>query len=41
MAWFCKVGHHFGTINFKEDDMNNTLLDSGIILPSGEVNDEN
>lgn len=36
--WFCKTGHHFSTTKIKEDDMNNVLLDKGIITPSGEIN---
>ena len=35
--WFCKTGHHFSTTKIKEDDMNNVLLDKGIITPSGEI----
>ena len=35
--WFCKTGHHFSTTKIKEDDMNNALLDKGIITPYGEI----
>ena len=34
---FFTSGHHLGTIEEKENPMKNTLLDKGIITPSGEI----